>query len=66
MHTGQTISAAIKAKKISRVELAARMGVQKQRVSIICAMPNCSVPTLEHVAAALDMPLWELIKKFGA
>ena len=65
MHTGHTISAAIAAKKITQVELANRMGVHKQRANILCSMPNCSVPTLEHVAAALDMPLWELIKKFG-
>jgi transcriptional regulator with XRE-family HTH domain len=65
MHTGNTISRAIEAKKISRVELSEKMGVHKQRVSIICAMPNCSVPTLEQVAKALDMPLWVMIKKFG-
>lgn len=66
MHTGQTISAAIKAKKITQVELANRMGVHKQRVNILCSMPNCSVPSLEAVATALDMPLWKLIKNHGA
>jgi 4-hydroxy-3-methylbut-2-en-1-yl diphosphate synthase IspG/GcpE len=65
MHTGKIISKAIEAKKLEKIEVAERMNVHKQRVSILCSMPNCNVDTLEKVAKALDMPLWVMIKKYG-
>ena len=66
MHTGRMISTAIKAEKMTVTELAVKMGVSKQRASMICSMPLVSVTTLERVSEAVDMPLWTLIKKYGA
>jgi len=65
MHTGKTISAAIKDAKLNQSEFAAKLGVSRQRVNILVNMPNCSLPALERSAQALDMPLWKLIKQYG-
>lgn len=54
------IREAIKAKGMTQAELAAKLGIS--RVALNNQLDKPSYPTLEKIAVALDVPIWQLFK----